>query len=318
MGNRNTHDYKIMRLIRTAATIAAIGATTPAPAMIFYGLDNTANTTNPGTGAPWDAVGKVTGADLSSTSGSCVHIGNGYVITANHVGIDTHVTFDGVTGYAVDGTFTPVQIASGVDAKIFRLTTTPTAAAIPLATATENFAAASPASKAAAAVTLVGWGIGRDTTPVNSGTVNWGGSPTKHWGTNMLTNFSILSAASQPTYSFVTTHLGQGSTTEAGLATYDSGGGLFQQVSGQWCLIGVATLVTNRNGASTSTFGAIDSHNNADGDENLFVRVSSYSAEISAITAIPEPAHYAVTTTAGALALALIRRRQSRSAAMRA
>ncbi len=78
-------------------------------ALVFWNLDNSANQTDPGTGVPWDSVARVAGTNLSlaNTTGSAIYLGNGYMLTANHVtlGIDQRVTFDGVTPFVVDLTF---------------------------------------------------------------------------------------------------------------------------------------------------------------------------------------------------------------------
>jgi hypothetical protein len=154
--------------------------TQPASALIRFGLGNSANQTNPGTGAPFDSVAKVYTTVDGTTRGSAVHLGNGYMLTANHVDVTTaqSFTFDGVTPYALDTEFTPTQVAAGVDMKVFKLTTTPTVVAANVYTG---------ASELTESATLVGWGRGRlATVPLESAVVPWGGSETitKRWGLN--------------------------------------------------------------------------------------------------------------------------------------
>ncbi len=302
--------------------LAAFGILAFAPtsrAVILYGKYAAGNMTNPGTGAPWDSVAKVCDAAGNNVTGSAVYLGNGYMMTAGHVAAGTHVFFDGFTGLEADPAFASVTVEAGVDARIFKLKDLPTVAAVNLpAPGTEKIAAASPASAAAAAVTLVGWGVGRDATPVNTGTVGWGVDSEKRWGTNTLNTYSLLAPASQPAYDFLTTHLGRSSINEAGASLYDSGSGLFQQISGTWYLVGLTTLVVQVSGAGTSTFGTADSSITSTGDENIFVRVSSYVAQIQAISAIPEPTTYAAMAGGLALGVAVLRRRQRAKSAANA
>lgn len=301
------------------ASLALIAATSPARAVILYGMDNSANQTDPGSGAPWNAVAKVTDSTGASVNGSAVYLGNGYMITANHVALGSHVSFDGMTTVAVDSSFSSIQLSSGgvfADAKIFKLASTPIGinGVNLLSSGTENFWTGNPpANKNAAAVTLVGWGLGRDATAINSDLVGRGDNSTsaKRWGTNTLNNYSIVSVANQPAYSFVTTHLGPDSASEAGASLYDSGSGLFQKIGGTWYMVGLTTAITNRNGGTISTFGAED-YTGTNGDENIFVRMSTYSAQIQSLTAVPEPSEYAVCAGAMAIALTVRRRVQRR------
>ena len=97
-----------------------------AEALILYGLDNSANQSDPLTGVPYDAVAQVLNSG-SGVTGSAVHWGGGYMLTANHVSTDLAggtVTFDGGDSYTIDGGFTPQQVSPGVDLKIFKLSST--------------------------------------------------------------------------------------------------------------------------------------------------------------------------------------------------
>ena len=119
-----------------AIFLASASLLAPSYGMLYYNLGNGANTTDPGTGVPFDSVGKVTTSDGSGISGSAVYLGDGYVLTANHVTTDSnykYVTF-GSTVYEVDtmafsGSMS-IQVEPGVDMKIMKLTTTPTVSAV--------------------------------------------------------------------------------------------------------------------------------------------------------------------------------------------
>lgn len=279
--------------------------TQPSSAIILFGLGNSDNLTDPGTGVPFDGVAKVFTTDGGNTRGSAVHLGGGYMLTANHVQVttDQSFTFDGVVSYTLDAGFTPTQVAVGVDMKVFKLATTPTVAAASVYTGVGELVA--PA-------TLVGWGRGRLATVPNP-VVTWGGAETiaKRWGLNVPKAADVIEysyAGFDYNYESIITVLGGPAADPAGLGAneaaltqYDSGSGLFQYLGGQWYLTGIATTVETN---ESSTFGD-DDFDLAGGDLNFFARVGTYDSQILAL--IPEPASGFLIMT-GAL-LALRRRR---------
>lgn len=282
--------------------IAAMIAASPAcHAVILFGLDNSANQTDPGIGSPFSTVALLADAGKANPSGSAVHLGGGYMLTANHVGMRPYVTFDGSTFYQRDLSFSPVQVAANVDMQVFRLTTTPTVGSASLY--------AGSGEQIAPAV-LVGWGVGRNpTVPVDSASVSWGGTGTiaKRWGVNTprgLVNVAYQSGA----YTTIYTVLGTDTGTPAGLGDseaaatlYDSGSALFQNLGGSWYLIGLTTGVET---GGTSIFGN-DTSASPNGDLNVFARVSTYRMGILAI--VPEPSTAALALMS-VLALAVRRR----------
>jgi hypothetical protein len=284
------------------ATILFCVMTQPAGAIILFGLGNSANLTDPGTGVQFDAVAKVYNTDDNITRGSAIHLGNGYMLTANHVATSTDqsFTFNGVDSFALDTGYTPTQVAAGVDLKVFRLTTVPISSVVTLASG----ALVAPA-------TMVGWGLGRDPDDaLGSTSVAWGDSTTvaKRWALNTPRDLLPLSYDSYD-FTALRTVLGSATGDPAGLGDnegaatrYDSGSGLFQEIGGQWRLIGVAV---NVEASGSSVFGD-DSVDSVDkGHDNYFAYVSSYRTDILAL--IPEPAG-GLLIMSGAL-LALRRRR---------
>lgn len=269
-------------------------------AIILFGLDNSANQTDPGTGVPFASVARVFNG--STLGGSAVYLGNRWMLTANHVGPFNSVTFDGTNNYSWDGV-APIQIGT-TDMKLFRLTATPNVSAAALYAGN---------SELTAPATLVGWGVGRDpNVPVDSDVVGWGGSSTseKRWGLNEPMGFINVTSGGH-TYQAVYTVLGSGSGTPPGLGAneaaatlLDSGSGLFQQFGGDWYLTGLAAAVQT---SGTSNFGN-NQINEPRGDRNFFVRISQYETEIAAI--IPEPG----TAIFGVIALLVctLRRRRGR------
>lgn len=310
------------KLLLTTALLLALSAA-PAPALVLWGLDNTANLTDPGTGAPWNAVAKVTNSDGSLIRGSAVYLGDGFLLTANHVTMDltySFVTFDQVETFAIDPTFNDgvrtygKQVAPGVDMAVIKLTSIPVSAtaATLLPTANESFGASSSA-------TMVGWGVGRNaSSPVGTNTVGWGDATTsdKRWGLNAprgTNNVSYTLGANTYLYEALITYAGTTNApnpnnkglgdSEAGATLYDSGSGLFQQIGGEWHLIGLTTAVAQD---GSTTFG-LDSAGG--GDANYFARISTYEEEIT--TLVPEPSTISLLAMAGAAlaAIALHRRR---------
>ena len=310
------------KLLFTTALLLALSAA-PAPALVLWGLDNSANQSDPGTGAPWGAVAKVTNSDGSLIEGSAVYLGNGFMLTANHVTMNltySFVTFDEVETFAIDPTFNDgvrsygKQVAPGVDMAVFKLTSIPVSAtaAVLLPTATESFSASSSA-------TLVGWGVGRNaSSPVGTNTVGWDNATTsdKRWGLNAprgANNLSYTLGSQNYLYEALITYAGTTNSpnpankglgsSEAGATLYDSGSGLFQEIGGDWYLIGLTTAVQSN---GTTTYGADSS---GGGDANYFARISTYDEQITAL--VPEPSTLSLLALSGAAAAAMaIRRRR--------
>lgn len=276
-----------------------------AHAIILFGLDNSENQSDPLTGVPFDAVARVSNATSGQIGGSAVHLGDGWMLTADHVGSIAFTTFDGSEFYNRDVSQPTVQIGT-TDMKLFRLDTVPAVSAAQI-----YFGSAETTAPA----TLIAWGRGRDpSVPVNSDTVAWSNSlntSAKRWGENRpaaIDDLSYFNENTSKSYDQETifTVLGDSNTglgaNEAGLLTHDSGSGMFQQIGGVWYLIGLAYAVEV---SGVSTFGDDDINSIDRGDLNYFVRVSTYSDEI--LTVIPEPSTAAV---AGLLAMLMVTRRR--------
>lgn len=290
---------KLPLLLATFSVMACASAP-DASAIILYGKDNSANQTDPGTGAPWTNVGRLTNSSGTAVDASAVYLGDRFVLTADHVDPSanrTHVTFDGSTTWAIEPG-SHQQVASGVDLKVIRLSEDPELPALMLYEDAQDLARASE---------LVGWGRGRDpSVPVGTDHVAWGDNSTiaKRWGTNTTLNnaTNISYDVGSKTYSYEalqTRLLNTAGADEAAMTRYDSGGALFQDIGGQWYLSGIATTVER---SGESRFGAATGSPFVLGDLNYFARVSTYSSEIYA--AIPEPSSWATLLGVGSLLLA--------------
>lgn len=286
--------------------------------IINFGRTNGENTSDPGNGSPFGSVAEITFFSLNDPRGSGVYLGNNFVLTANHVDVNLggagQVRFNPAgSAIAIDTTFTPVQVAPGLDLKIIRLVSDPGVPAVKLLS--------TPIESTLTTATVVGWGIGRDPgEPINTNSVTWDASFTtqdKRWGENVIRGAQTIEYTNGQAFSYeaLFTILGSGTgdpagvgANEAAATTLDSGGGLFQFLEGEWQLVGVATLVEEAV-ENTSTF-ADDSIVAGRGDANFYVRISEYADEINSI--IPEPSTYALAF--GALALLIATRYRARRA----
>jgi hypothetical protein len=254
--------------------------------IILYNADNQATTSHPGltlggdfSSAPWLSVGQVVQSDGSGISGSAVHLGDGWMITADHVSVNGRgVLFsDGVGFHERDTSFTPQQIGNA-DLKIFRLLSTPSVPGVPLQT------------EAYSTITSlhVGWGRGRGDTPLGESTVTWGNNSTidHRWGLNTPVGTSTLNYSGYSQTSIYTILGNDQGDYEAALTTFDSGSGFFQFHDGQWKLTGVAITVET---IGSSFFGTENENDVSPprGHLNYMVYIPELQADIIAV--IPEP-----------------------------
>lgn len=269
-------------------------------AIINYGKDNDANTSDPGFGAPWSHVARLTNATDTVREASAVYLGDRFLLTADHVDPNakrTHVTFDGATTWEIEPG-SHQQVTAGVDLKVIRLLADP---GLPPLMLYEDAQASEDLSNASV---LVGWGRGRDPS-VAPGTdlVPWGDNSTiaKRWGTNTTLDTARTISYDVYNYEAVQTRLlNTAGPDEAGMTLFDSGGALFQEIGGEWYLSGIATTVER---TGESYFGASSGPPFSLGDRNSFVRISTYSDDVYA--AIPESSAGAAFTGLGAFVLAL-------------
>jgi len=288
---------------------------------ILFGKDNSANQTDPGVGLPWDTVGKITNSTSSNVVGSAVYLGNGWVVTANHVDItnplpnpNRFVSFDGTSTFQIDLS-TVRQVAAGVDLKVMRLTTLPSLTGVTLLTT--GIETTDPAY-------TVGWGVGRAVDGIGNplqlpGTslVTWGDNSTaaKRWGTNRPSD--IVNVGYEAIRTIAGGNDGAGTiynpdgtgNDEAAITVNDSGSALFQLIGGTWYLIGIATAV-EMNGQTFFGNDTPGTTASGFGHDNYFARVSAYDTQI--ITAVPEPGVAALLALSAPLFLLRRCRRTSR------
>ena len=267
----------------SAALIAAALLGAPAArALIVYGTgptdtNNALNTTAPASGAPW-----ANAVQFGTNNATGVYLGNGYILTANHVGMEGGVVINGV-GYVRDTTFTPLQITEddpatldfeAVDLKLIKiigLPPLPVVQNLPL-----NFSTAADLNLNC---TIIGWGVGKGTVITNQGW-NWGNDTTRalRWGTGKTLTTAVNATYSGYNYEALETSFRRslGSTT-AEITVGDSGAGLFQQIAGAWKLSGVTTTVLQYQAGAALYDGQAPLPVGDQPDAANFVRLARYA-----------------------------------------
>jgi hypothetical protein len=193
-------------------------AALPAAAVLIASGDGSGNTSAP----PVDP-GFVNAGILSNNS--AVYLGDGWVLTANHVSVGP-VTLGGVAHAAVPGTTVRLNYSSGVpsDLKLFRLATDP---------GLESLVIAASLPVLDEPVVMIGHGRNRGAATswdVYEGWL-WGSGRTLRWGTNQVTDRSldvVLGGSTVRSFSLDFDDDG-GATDEAIVATGDSGGPVFTE-----------------------------------------------------------------------------------------
>lgn len=218
--------------------------------------------TSGGTSA-WNYVGTVNGC-------SAVYLGNGWVISAAHVGVTTGNTYTlGGVDYTVTNTS---MVATGVDLVMFQLSSTPDLTALTLG-GTLNLNRS---------VYMIGYGDADGA---------GGLTTTETWGTSSVADNSYtLSLDGYTSTDFVT------ASTTYQTVNGDSGGAgfIYNSGTGTYSLVGI----TNASGSSSGTY------------YTYFVSLNSYLSIINGIKAVPEPTTYAFMAMGAAMILVAARKQR--------
>lgn len=248
----------------------------------------------------WDYVGTVNEA-------SAVYLGNGWVLTAGHVGAGDFVLTNGPDAgtYTYTGVSRSISNSNGTaDLTLFQIANAPNLPTLSLATSNPSqFLSASPGSQ----TVMIGFGgsngetWGYDTVALNNQSISVDGYP-------YVTNDFIVSDGS---LSNGTTSI----TNNSQLVSGDSGGGdfIYNSALGEWQLAGIneatgSGTIGEYEGKwyllnSASDFPA-GSSNIQDTDFSAMVQLDTYGSQIDAIVASPEPPVWALLLLAlGGLAL---------------
>lgn len=215
--------------------------------------DGTGNTTPPTADPGFNNVGSIY---APPTVGSGVYVGNGWVLTADHVG-EKPIKFLGVTYQPVPGSGVQFQNPdlSFVDLKAFKLLD----AKPPL----PALAITDAATSVNTLVTVIGNGVSRGTATSWSGINGWNWAPgwTVRWGTNRIFDIDADGTYGLPSQSFSIRFddipSGPPGQHEAALVHGDSGGAAFTGSGASSELIGIlySALAPGDQPASTSLFG---------------------------------------------------------------
>lgn len=255
----------------------------------------------------WARVGRV------GTNGSGVYLGNGWVLTANHVSNKTYFTVDGDATYnIIAGAENGVRLrnttnTADIDLYMFR---------VDVQDSNLGLLGDAIISSATPALGLgsvhIGTGVGQTSTDPTYWNASWSVVSQEkdaafagyYWGDSSTrdTRWDYeLITGEYDTYGGM-----QGIKTEfmelsnyGAISNNDSGSGLFVKNGVQWELAGIALAAGTYPGqpASTSVYGNI----------SVYADLSAYSDQITSIMAIPEPATFLLT----ALGALIAKRRRS-------
>ncbi len=223
-----------MRALLGMAVALALAWAAPAAAVIIASGDGTGNTSAPPDDPGWDNV-----VNLNGLTG--VYIGNGWVLTANHVGARSMIigsdVYEPVPGSKVR---LQTDVSNPADLALFQILRDPGLPDV------EISASAPPLG---ADVVMIGRGRNRgaDTSacyPLRQGWL-WGTGNTMRWGTNAVEEKGINVSISGTLTRAFSTELSASRQTdhEAQAATGDSGGAVFVKNGATWELAGIMTAI---------------------------------------------------------------------------
>ena len=305
-------------------------------AVVAINTDQTANngqTTDPGTGVPYDNVGM-----RGSSGASVVYLGNQWALTAAHVTVIPgnpaydyvqlwNPSINGYQDYTVDSTKAITNSdSSATDLKLIHLTTAPDLPSINIAPTPPPFNPATPTP-----VVMIGNGQNLGTQQsytyddlVYTGYNLTGDSNVPRWGTNVIDNWSasnqLYNLSDTPSgpfmYGFTTTFNSDptAANQEAQATPGDSGGGVFEQIGSSWYLVGLIDGLAN----VPMGAGSSDYENNVwFGEQSFMADLAYYGPTITALT--PEPSSFVLAGLGlgSVLAIGWRARRRRRSAACR-
>lgn len=296
-------------------------------ALILSGGTGSFNTTDPNPGFPLSGWNHVA---WSGNGASAVYLGNGWAISAGHVGARP-ISFAGDPDAGAIPTYTVVPGSAvtltnngapgqslNTDLVVFRINADPglPALAISAGSPSNGTAMTHIATGADRVASLTTWDVNTvpdpdvwSQIPPNPDTANpnatgylWDSIRTKRWGTNNIIGpsaFENLGSLAVPVNVQVfASNFSDTGGNESQAALGDSGSGVFILNGGNWELAGIALAVGGFSGQpdNTAVFG----------NETYYADLSFYRSQI--LTIIPEPGSAALSVMA---LLGLLRRRRA-------
>jgi len=266
----------------------------PAAGLIITTDQNLGDTASPPVGFQyWDNVGWRGTQTGVNNDGSCVYLGNSWVLTANHVG-NGNVILGGVTYAPIEGTSQRVGTA---DARVFRIAN-PSPSLQPVSIYDGDLTIGTE-------VRMFGTGLDQDpdktywrVTSGGSGVTwtevskfladasgyYWGQTRIKRWGTN-----EICDVYQYGSDYFFETSFDEGDTEyEANGADKDSGGPAFVHSGGSWTLAGIVVSLTGWQDQPEAAIDWVDWYSTS-GNRSVFVDLTQYRDLIISLTPLPEP-----------------------------
>jgi len=280
------------RVLLLIAAVSLLGR--PAAGLIITTDQNLGDTAVAPADFPyWDNVGWRGTQTGPINEGSCVYLGDSWVLTANHVG-SGNVILGGVTYAPIDGTSQRIGTA---DARVFRIANpSPDLQPVNIFEGTLSIGTE---------VRMFGTGLDQDPdktywratsngsqvtwTEVPKGLANasgyyWGTTRIKRWGTNTI--YDVYQYGSNY---FFETSFDEGDTVyEANGSDKDSGGPVFINNGGTWELIGIIVSLMGWQDQPDAGIDWVDWHPTS-GNRSVMVDLTQYRDLIISMTPPPEP-----------------------------
>jgi hypothetical protein len=272
-------------------TLALSGS---AAGVVIDAVDGSGNVTAPSPDPGWSHVGTRGGLTV-------VHLGDGWMLTANHVGAGD-VTVDGVVYPYVPGSGVRLSNPDGspADLLLFEINPHPAVPQLPIVTTppplgTELILIGNGRNRGSA----TSWDPNGPRPPRPIDGYDWASGRTLRWGRNHVVEYPPSPVLD--TWSLSTSFDEGVSADESQAANGDSGGAVFAFDGSEWALAGILYAIGGYDGQpeEASLYGQL----------TYAADLSVYEDEIHEIVATPEPSG---GLGAGAILLLILQRRRQR------
>jgi len=259
----------------------------PASGLIISTSHDLADTEVAAGFAYWDNVGW-RGTSTGSSDGTCIYLGDSWVLTANHVRVG-QVVLGGVTYAPIADTG---QRIGGADLLVFRIANPPDLPSVPITelSLTEGMSVRMLGTGRDQETDRTYWRVSGSTwTESNPGLANaagykWAATRIKRWGTNEI--HSVFQNSGH--YYFRTSFDKQDTSYEAHGADKDSGAPVFIDNGGSWELAGLLVGLTGWQGQPDAGIDWVSWHPTS-GNETTMHDLTYYRQAILDATPEPEP-----------------------------